>query len=93
MIKFSGEAVNRAVMRTAEAAFEAAREACPVRTGRLKNSITLSAEGSRAVIFTDVEYGAAVELGTSRQKPQPFLSAGIRKAAHKAGGIFREELL
>lgn len=92
MIKYSENAVRNAVSYLADAAYEAAREHCPVRTGRLKNSITCAKSGNEAVIFTSVEYAAKVELGTGRQRPQPYLSRGIEKAAKIAGFIFREEL-
>ncbi len=92
MIKFSEEAVRRAVECTARAALNAAREKCPVKTGRLKNSITCTAEKNKAVIHTDVPYAAAVELGTGSAKPQPYLSYGISAAKRQAGIIFREEL-
>lgn len=93
MVKYSQEKVRRAVLRTAKAAFETSLEYCPVRTGRLKNSITLLPAKESAVILTDVEYAANVELGTFRQRPQPFLSRGIYRAAERAGEIFKEELL
>lgn len=92
MIKYSQNAIEKAVSYTADIALEAAKEHCPVRTGRLKSSISCAKEKDRAVIYTDVEYAAAVELGTSRQKPQPYLSRGIDEAAKMAGIIFREEI-
>ncbi len=93
MIKFSYSAVERALKRTADEVYNAAKSVCPVRTGRLKNSIAVKTEKDRAEIYTDVEYGAAVELGTKQQRPQPFLSHGINEAKGKAADIFREELL
>lgn len=93
MIKYSRDAEKRAVLRTAEAAFSAARKSCPVKTGRLKKSLTLSSEGSRAEIFTEVEYAAEVELGTGRQAAQPYLSKGIAEAKKQAADIFGKELL
>ena len=92
MIKFSENNIQKAIAYTADIALAAAKEVCPVRTGRLKNSISCSKEKSRAVIYTDVPYAAAVELGTSRQKPKPYLSRGIDEAAKMAGIIFKEEL-
>ncbi len=92
MIKFSEKAIASAVSYTADIALEEAKLQCPVRTGRLKNSIACSKGNDKAVIFTNVDYAAAVELGTSRQKPQPYLSRGIEKAAKMAGVIFREEI-
>lgn len=93
MIKYSDDNVRRAVLRTAQLAFEKGREHCPVRTGRLRKSITLLPSKKSAIIFTDVEYAPMVELGTSRQRPQPFLSRGIYEVAKSAGEIFKEELL
>lgn len=92
MIKYPEKAIQRAVSHIADIALEEAGMNCPVRTGRLKNSIACVKEKNKAVIFTDVDYAAAVELGTSRQKPQPYLSRGINKAARTAGIIFREEI-
>ena len=92
MIKYPEKAIERAVSYTADVALEAAKEYCPVRNGKLKNSIACSKEKDSAVIFTNVDYAAAVELGTSRQKPQPYLSGGISEAARMAGIIFREEI-
>lgn len=92
MIRYPEKAIERAVSYTADIALEAAKANCPVRTGRLKNSISCTKEKTDAIIFTTVDYAAAVELGTSRQKPQPYLSRGIEKAAKMAGIIFREEI-
>lgn len=50
-----------------------AKEACPVDTGRLRNSISHAIDGHDAYIGTNVEYAAYVELGTTRMKPRPYL--------------------
>lgn len=52
-----------------------AKKACPVDTGRLRNSITHQVRPSEKAVYigTNVEYAPCVELGTSRAKPQPFL--------------------
>ncbi len=92
MIEYPEKAIASAISYTADIALEEAKTQCPVRTGRLKNSIACFKEKNKAVIFTNVEYAAAVELGTSRQKPQPYLSRGIEKAAKMSGIIFREEI-
>lgn len=65
-----------------------AKKACPVDTGRLRNSITHAvAESEKAVyIGTNVEYAPYVELGTSRQKAQPYL----RPAAADHAATFRQ---
>lgn len=63
---------------------------CPVDTGNLRGSITHEVDaGDNAVyIGTNVEYAPHVELGTSRQKAQPFL----RPAASEHGEQYRRVL-
>lgn len=63
---------------------------CPVDTGNLRGSITHEVDaGDNAVyIGTNVEYAPHVELGTSRQKAQPFL----RPAASEHGAQYRKVL-
>lgn len=65
-----------------------AKKACPVDTGRLRNSITHQVRPSEKSVYigTNVEYSAYVELGTSRMKPQPFL----RPAAADHEGTYRK---
>ena len=55
-----------------------AKELCPVRTGRLRDSIRaevteIAGDVLRAEVGTDVPYAAAVEMGTRRSAAQPFL--------------------
>ena len=50
-----------------------AKTACPVDTGRLRNSITHEADEESVSIGTNVEYGKYVELGSSRRRPHPYL--------------------
>lgn len=44
-----------------------------VDTGRLRNSITHDVDGQTAIIGTNVEYAAYVELGTSKMGARPYL--------------------
>lgn len=71
-----------------------AKRACPVDTGRLRNSIThIVDEGTRHVVIgTNVEYAAYVELGTTRQKPQPYLKPAAEDHASTYSSIFRKHL-
>ena len=71
-----------------------AKRACPVDTGRLRNSIThIVDEGARHVVIgTNVEYAAYVELGTKRQKPQPYLKPAAQDHASTYRSIFRKHL-
>ena len=67
-----------------------AAKKCPVDTGNLRASITHEVDaGDNAVyIGTNVEYAPYVELGTSRQKAQPFL----RPAASEHVAQYRQIL-
>ena len=54
-----------------------ARSLCPVESGTLKESITAEAGqddgGAWGRVYTSVDYGALVELGTCKQSAKPFL--------------------
>lgn len=51
-----------------------AKKACPVDTGRLRNSITHAQyDENTEVIGTNVEYAPYVELGTVKMSAKPFL--------------------
>lgn len=54
-----------------------AKRLCPVDTGRLRNSITHTTDENTAYIGTNVEYAPFVELGTSRQRAQPYLKPAV----------------
>lgn len=83
-------AIDRALEEIGLAAEGYAKRACPVDTGNLRNSITHAVEGSEDAVYigTNVEYAPYVELGTSRQKAQPFL----RPAASEHGAQYRQVL-
>lgn len=71
-----------------------AKRACPVDTGRLRNSIThIVDEGTRHVVIgTNVEYAPYVELGTRHRKPQPFLKPAANDHYSTYKGIFLKHL-
>lgn len=63
-----------------------AKKACPVDTGRLRNSIThAQMDENTEVIGSNVEYAVFVELGTSKMKARPFL----RPAAENHGPEYK----
>lgn len=64
-----------------------AKRACPVDTGRLRNSIThaLNMDEEAVYIGTNVEYGPYVELGTHGREGVGFL----RHAAEDHGSYYR----
>lgn len=63
---------------------------CPVDSGNLQGSITheVDVDDNAVYVGTNVEYALYVELGTSRQKAQPFL----RPAASKHDAQYRRVL-
>lgn len=69
-----------------------AKQKCPVDTGRLRNSITHVTDDSAAYIGTNVEYAPYVELGTSKQKPQPFLRPAAADHAKQYRAILEAEM-
>ena len=97
----NADAVADAINSQVAAAMEAigllaegyAKRACPVDTGRLRNSIThqvghVGRAVTSAYVGTNVEYAPHVELGTRRQAAQPFL----RPAAQDHGSRYRQVL-
>lgn len=90
VIESLGIAIGRGLEAIGIQAEGYAKDLCPVDTGRLRNSIThtIDADEKAAYIGTNVEYGPYVEMGTSRQKEQPFL----RPAAQNHGDEYREIL-
>lgn len=83
-------AIDRALEEIGLAAEGYAKRACPVDTGNLRNSITHAVDTADNAVYigTNVEYAPYVELGTSRQKAQPFL----RPAASEHGAQYRQVL-
>lgn len=96
------EAIANAIDRALVAALEEvglvaegyAKSACPVDTGRLRNSIThiVDEGGKCAVIGTNVEYAPYVELGTRHHGPQPYLKPAAEDHESTYRSIFRKHL-
>jgi HK97 gp10 family phage protein len=70
------------VVREAAAGIEAqAKASAPVDTGALRNSIQASETGElSAEVAVAADYGLAVELGTARAAPRPYLGPGLEAA-------------
>ena len=71
-----------------------AKENCPVDTGRLRNSITHEVEmgDKSAIIGTNVEYAAIVELGTSKMRASQYLPPAAEKHSGEYKTIVEEAL-
>lgn len=67
------EKLSEVIAAGARIVCESARSACPVDTGALRDSITVSNEGTSSVISANTDYAAYVEFGTSVMAPQPYL--------------------
>ncbi len=86
--------INTAVHTLGQLAFDEAKRVCPVRTGRLKRSISMHDRHDRArntdtvVIITNVPYAANVEFGGRNRRPKPFLGTGAEAAGRSAAAVF-----
>jgi HK97 gp10 family phage protein len=70
-----------------------AKEACPVDTGRLRNSITHAQTGEREeTIGSGVEYAPFVELGTTRMSARPFLGPAAEGHADQYSAVIKQVL-
>jgi HK97 gp10 family phage protein len=83
-------ASNRALEIIGGKAESYAKALCPVRTGRLRNSITHQQyDEETEIIGTNVEYAPHVELGTRRMAARPYL----RPAAENHGEEYKQVIL
>jgi len=65
-----------------------AKRNCPVKTGRLKRSISHIIEKDKAIVGTNVEYAKYVEGGTRRMAARPFLRKALFDNIHKLKRIW-----
>lgn len=93
-MNYPEKAIREAVYVLGDIALNTAKENCPVRTGRLKNSIRITKHDGRAtetpdaVIGTDVEYARFVELGGRKNAPANFLGRAAEEARKNAPAVF-----
>ena len=69
-----------------------AKLACPVDTGRLRNSISHTNDKNTAYVGTNVEYAPYVEMGTKNTKAQPFMGPAIVNYVQEYKQIVEQEL-
>lgn len=89
-----GSAIAAALEEVGLAAEGYAKAACPVDTGRLRNSITHVARPDERAVYigTNVEYAPYVELGTVHQKAQPYLKPAASEHADTYRAIIERRL-
>ncbi len=68
-----GEGIEKVLFAGGERACEMAKEICPVDTGTLRDSISVSVGDNRAEISANTDYASYVEFGTTKMAPQPYL--------------------
>lgn len=89
----SDEAIAKALEMCGMQAENYASLLCPVDTGRLRGSLTHAPEDKYTeVIGTNVEYAAFVELGTSRQRAQPYLKPALINHVREYENIIKSVL-
>ena len=71
-----------------------AKADCPVDTGKLRDSIQYVVDDSdnSLSVGTNVEYAPYVEMGTSRQKAQPFLRPAVTEHTDEYKKIFEDKM-
>lgn len=69
-----------------------AKELCPVRTGRLQASIRHKVSDGRVIVGSDVEYAPDVELGTQRQRAQPYIVPAVTEHVREYKDALRSSL-
>ncbi|MBP3855453.1 MAG: HK97 gp10 family phage protein [Ruminiclostridium sp.] len=86
--------LENAVKAVAQIAYDEASRVCPVRTGRLKRSISKRVFNERptgritATVGTDVPYAPSVEFGGYHRRPKPFLETGLEAARQSVPLVF-----
>ncbi len=68
------DALERAVIQTADAVCADARQNAPVETGALRAGIARETIPGGARVVSEAPYSAAVELGALMRPAQPFLA-------------------
>jgi HK97 gp10 family phage protein len=73
---------------------ELARQYVPVKTGALRDSLSviLGPESKSVIVGTDIGYGKYVELGTSKMQARPFLIPALFQVLTELKEQFPEKI-
>jgi HK97 gp10 family phage protein len=76
------EQLHAAILQAMQAGAEVARQEAPVKTGALRDSITVEDNGIEGGVSlgAGVEYAIFQELGTRHIAPHPFVAPGMQEA-------------
>ena len=90
---------DKAVAESVEVMAGRIKALTPVRTGRLRSSITPSSRlldgrcpSGEGQVGTNVEYAPYVEYGTRHQKPQAYMRRGAEASLETVRRIFSDRL-
>jgi len=82
VMRVERNAARQTVLAIAGEVEGVAKELVPVKTGFLRGSIHVEEMGElKAEVIADADYAEYVELGTTRQSPQPFLLPALLEVA------------
>lgn len=87
------EAVQAGLNAIGDDVIIGAKEIVPVRTGRLRDSITVLERGQDHIIVgSRLEYSGAVEYGTAGRPPKPYIGPQADKMQEAGGKIIEDEI-
>lgn len=93
VLSHTQENINRALEIIGGMAEGYAKQACPVDTGNLRNSIAHEQESEDTeVVGTTVFYAPFVELGTRNMKAKPYLRPAIEGHTAEYKAVAEREL-
>lgn len=72
--------VQQELDRRAQRTQQIAQQLCPVRTGRLRDSIEIERDGDGRRIGSKLNYAIYVEVGTRHEPAQPYLRPALQAA-------------
>lgn len=84
--------IETALQRVGLQAERYSKLACPVDTGRLRNSITHTNDKNTAYVGTNVEYAPYVEMGTVNTRAQPYLEPAFTNHMQEYKEIIEQAL-
>lgn len=84
--------IEKALEKVGLTAERYAKLACPVDTGRLRNSISHTHDKNTAYIGTNVEYAPYVEMGTKKMAAKPYLKPAIADHLQEYKNTIEQEL-